>query len=303
MALQLWDEKYTVNASGFDNTGVICYFNSMLQGLLSCTSLTQLFIEMKQEDQKKCNELATTYRAMIMEMRANPGRDISSWSPRIWNVFQTQLKSIEKGKGFKFGTQQEDVDEGLNLFIQALSLDSVSQLFEHRYKLVTFCDLCKKVCSKRNDEGICIDIHNSEIKADDPQAYQKYLIKHYPKLDDNFQCPECKRTGNKRQIRCLTMLPEIIILQFKKYKEKWTAEFPFAIEVPGSGGKVTYKLVSQTEHSGGENGGHYWARGLRSGGKVWMLNDRSIAQSEWSCTPVTYMAWYHASGVVVVPKS
>ena len=47
MDLIRYDNEYAVSGFGFQNTGVICYFNSMLQGLLSCTSFIQMFKENK----------------------------------------------------------------------------------------------------------------------------------------------------------------------------------------------------------------------------------------------------------------
>ena len=56
--LQLYDERYAIKPNGFINTGANCYLNSILQCLLSCTSIYKTLLLVKDTATVKTNEMA-----------------------------------------------------------------------------------------------------------------------------------------------------------------------------------------------------------------------------------------------------
>ena len=74
------------------------------------------------------------------------------------------------------------------------------------------------------------------------------------------------------------------------------AAAPTAPAAPSrTGGALKYRLVAQIEHSGGLEGGHYWARCLRGGGalQAFMLNDTGISPARFGPSAETYIVVYH----------
>ena len=92
------------------------------------------------------------------------------------------------------------------------------------------------------------------------------------------------------------MAPEILIVLSKKYNSKSKlntfTEFTQFIEFNGTNGALKYEAVSQIEHSGGMNGGHYWCVSKRNDGWYY-LNDSSYVKKEFSVTNNTYIVFYH----------
>jgi hypothetical protein len=64
----------------------------------------------------------------------------------------------------------------------------------------------------------------------------------------------------------LVMIPEVFIVQYKKYNAKWSSASPEILKFKHSKNKLLYQLVSQSQHSGGQSGGHYWSISKRNGG-------------------------------------
>jgi uncharacterized UBP type Zn finger protein len=55
-----YNSEYVPDAIGFNNTGAICWFNSLLQSLLSCSSLTEKLLDLD-ADNKVSNNFQYEY--------------------------------------------------------------------------------------------------------------------------------------------------------------------------------------------------------------------------------------------------
>lgn len=279
MSHDLYDSKFIPPASGLRNTGVICYFNSLLQGLLSCSSLNKYIVEHKSK-----NKVMTSYREILDKSFNN--KKYMDMSPKLWKSF------IQVCQNKKFGKGQEDASEGLTLLLDSMDNPEIDRLFEHRYQVITNCLDCGNVCSKQIDESFMIEIYENEIKNRD---LNQYISSHDVEID-GYKCKYCNSI-NTRQIKKLSMLPEIIIILFKKYDKKWNYDFPKKLYFNSIDGKMTFGLVSQTEHSGGRNGGHYWSHSLRKDG-VYNLNDTSCCKvNSFQKNNETYLLWYHVMSI------
>ena len=277
-------EDYCLEPFGLQNTGVICYFNSMLQCFLSCTSVVETFV--CDPELQTRNALCTAVYRLIEGARA--GSDVSNMSPTIWNEFMKRLKPKHR-----FGRGQEDTNEGFLLFLDALGAPEIERIFEHRYRHVILCTKCDTKHQVVGDEGVFIEFSRDEIKqyGGDIQAM---VIRQTPEIDDAYRCKSCNMTGEKRKVTRLTMAPEVLIVLLKKYNGKWTVDAPETMEIPrGNGEYLKYRLVALNEHSGTANGGHYWANAVRSGGRVWNLNDTGVSAGTLKSGTTTYMLWYH----------
>ena len=107
----------------------------------------------------------------------------------------------------------------------------------------------------------------------------------------------------------LSYAPNIITIMFNKYYDKKIMDFPQNITFPGVDDVLLrYNAVAQIEHSGGMNGGHYWAKCLRKGPSnttneiivdsapdisYYTLNDSSVSIGNIHSTRETYIVLYH----------
>ena len=97
----------------------------------------------------------------------------------------------------------------------------------------------------------------------------KNYIKRHVNIPEDYKCDSCQNENknikgrvqrNVLQVYSLARLSEVIILVFNKYDHKRMKYFPQALDFKGVNGTLHYEVVSQIEHSGGRNGGHYWTK-------------------------------------------
>jgi ubiquitin C-terminal hydrolase len=238
---------------------------------------------------------------------AQSGSDVANLSPVIWQAFMRRIRELDdafwqqknedektKRRPLVFGQSQEDANESIVKFVDALDSPEIEQLFEHRYRHTVTCEACKFEKEIAPDEGIMIEFSLAEIKAAGADI-QQMIKKQNPEMDTSYKCIKCKSDGQKTKLSKLTMTPEILILLFKKYDAKWSVDVPEFLEIPSStGSSHKYRLVACNEHAGGMSGGHYWAHALRSD-SVYRLDDTSVTRVDnLKSSMSTYMVWYHA---------
>lgn len=247
---------------GLPNTGVICYFNSFLQSLISCSS----FIEV-------LNNIKNPNPLCILLKRLSAGESVSL---EIFKTFKSKV-------GNKFANGQEDTNELFIQFMDVLACPELDMLFESRFRTLLKCENCgySKMASQP-DENIFIDLSRENITN-----FVQNLRFSSQHLED-YRCEKCNKCHVKAY-RKMTLTPECLVIVLKKYKEKWSADIPTEFNID----KYKYRLIATNDHSGGMSGGHYWARILRKN-KYFVANDSNITKLE-SLTPVkeSYVLWYH----------
>lgn len=291
-----YNREYALRPFGLNNTGVICYFNSMLQCLLSCTSVVETFQQNKELQTR--NPLCAVFWSMICKAQ-DENDAVQNMSPVVWSALIARMRASGKRFG-NFGSGQEDANEGMTIFIDELDSPEIEQLFEHRYRTTLECAECghKHKLTGGNDisgdVSIWTEFHLKEVKAAGGDL-QQMIVKPTCEPIDGFACPKCKHKGEKSQTMRLSMTPEIMVIMLKKYKSKWAVDAPEIIEIPSHNtAPFRYRLVALSEHSGSESGGHYWANALRSDEKYYNLNDTGVsAIPQLKTTQASYMIWYH----------
>ena len=332
MSLVPYDIETEFTPFGFNNLGATCYFNAMLQSLLSCTSFTSELL--KNEENKKYNENPVARKLIELIKAALSLKEsisdnhqehliklnISNLSPDIWKEMVMFLCKKNGVKIQQFMAGQQCAGEGFHCLLESLdNCNAIQNIFLHRYKFMIYCDDCNKCVStvdsmnnlfevqpdlkteqlekfKRYDK-VCLEA-NSEYNN---QEMNMFLAKQSGYVDKFYICPECKKDGEKYKISYLVMVPEVLVILSKKYtserKLHINTEFPKTLEFAGldSNTKLKYEAVSQIEHSGSLESGHYWAISRRNNG-WYKLNDNSVTKSEFNPTENTYIVFYHLVG-------
>lgn len=252
-------------ASGLHNTGSICYFNSLLQVLVSCTSL-------RYWKPTKNNKLTTVFQKCINSIMFDP-------------FDSSELLSTLRKHVPEFGYGQESASEALSLLINSINDTNLTNMFIHRFKYTIKCINCLHITEQIKDHSIFFEIfHVNDINVNDMLIHKTIIT--------DYKCDKCNNVGAIR-ISKLTMLPEIIICLFNVYYEKKLHSFPQILIFPGSNNNnMVYTVVGQVEHFGSLSGGHYISRALRSDG-VYLFNDLSVNKSKIEPTNNTYIVIYH----------
>lgn len=270
--MEKFNLKYLPNPRGLPNTGVICYFNSLLQCLLSCSALNNFVINTSENSM-----VLDSYKKFVNAYFGG----FSNENISLLNVLLKYLNS--KNKHISFGKGQEDANECFNLLVDSFECRKLEMLFEHRYRVYTFCDECSFTSEGYTDEQLVIDLSTVEIKGDiNEYIYNQEII------CEDYKCTKCGSKKRKIQKRKLTMVSEVLVVLLKKYQQKSLVEMPNNLKF----GSFRYELVAVSEHSGSMNGGHYWAKAMRAKG-AFNLNDSSVSTDALKPTQNTYLLFYH----------
>lgn len=147
MDLITFNSKYLPPAFGFHNLGATCYFNALVQSLLSCTSLTELFIKNRKNPKFIKNPVIMVYISMIDLFYQN-GQHINKQAlarknPELWCAMINFLK--QQNKHGYFGRGQEDSYEAFVMLMHCWEdIDEIHTLFEHTYHNNYLCLDCRR---------------------------------------------------------------------------------------------------------------------------------------------------------------
>lgn len=312
MSLYKFDEKKMLKTCGLVNTGAICYLNSFLQSLMSCTSLTTFFLENEEKFSNEENKVAMEY-IKLLKIVSNTKSYSDIIDPS--GVFREVIIAIKKKYPHKlFGDGQEDSGEGLHLFLDSINSEELYKFFMYKYVVKTWCLTCVKQISEREDKSCIIEIppHLSGLVVNDDSENVKGIdplidhIRQYISVLDDYTCSECKLQKCCR-IYQLASAPEIIVIMFNKYYKKLNITFPPELSFPSSNDTtLNYRMVAKIEHSGSMRGGHYWANCYRDGESqpdhdkktkpkkdIYSLNDMIVSPGTMIPTSESYIVFYH----------
>jgi len=316
---------------GLVNMGATCYFNSILQSLLSCTSFIDELTANKETALYQRNPVSKYTIEMIV--LANKLRDetksddaslddfnksqilkkLARLSPQIWKSM-VRVISHTSGKPIESILRgQQCAREGFHLLMDSLDeFGNLQDLVIHRYKSLIHCFDCNEWVSDVDNIYSIFEVH-PDLKTtqldkfkqyeekDTPVDMNKFLTKQTGYVDRDFRCPKCRKKGEKYNMNCLVMVPEILVVLSKKYvvgeKLDTYTDFPKDMVFNGNNSmKLNYTAVSQVEHTGGMYGGHYWAISKRNDG-WYCLNDDRVSKSKFKPTINTYMVFYHLTDI------
>jgi len=270
MSFIWYDDTYVPVPKGFPNMGNTCYLNSFLQCILSCPAIYCAISKKNEGLNALLKSLYITQSPVILR--------------KIWKeIIEESKKSQSRVKLDEYS--QHDANEGVMILLDKLG-GTCKNITTHRYRIDLTCSACKFVSSNRAENNIFF------IEGPTERPLEQFLQRRYS-LHDGYTCTKCGDKKTKITTWSITMLPEILIILLEKYTEKTLIDYPEFMSFTGSSGKqMKYRLVAQSEQSGGQSSGHYWANIYR-GGKWYKANDDHISESEFTVSRNSYLLFYH----------
>lgn len=314
--LERYDPAAAPRAFGLNNTGVICHLNALLQALAGCTAVARAALARRDYLGR-----TATGRAFYDFVYAFAGRGaagaggpfradapLEASSAAVLAALVSDLR--RRRPHFRYGPSQESASEGLVLLLDMLDAPAaagaaeaeenpIARLFYHRYRATTYCGACRAAGVADRDVAVQFNLFHFDALAAPPRTPAEFgaaLRSHVSRLED-YRCGKCGEVADGLRHYELRMIPEVLVVVFNLYDDARVRAPRYAPErIPfpaAGGGELVFRQVAQVEQSGGRGGGHYTARGLRAGGRVFQFNDASASPSAFAPTPDVYMVFYH----------
>lgn len=161
-----FNPAYLVQPNGFVNLGATCYFNSLVQCILSCTSLFETLHEYRNRPSVKNNEIAQ----MLLDIfYSNKKKDpnIIHKSAELWHkIFQHAQRRQDL---VRFTSGQQDVHEGMMLLLDMIdNIAPVKTLWEMRYMVSITCPDCGKEIVRTEETTNMCQIYSDEVNPSHP---------------------------------------------------------------------------------------------------------------------------------------
>jgi len=312
--MNTYNSKFTTVVFGLQNNGSICWFNSLIQSLVSLSSFNQrlinLFTNINKNDSNRFGVDLSTFVYNLSNFNpVNENIDRSKYSSKnivnILKLFVIEMRTKSKNGNITISEYgQQSASEGFIQLIDCLEtkdtkiLDSIFGLFNIRYQFSIECDNCNSIVSINRDNSCHLEMFGN-LNLDTEEKFSDYIYSHHSLLE-NYKCEKCNQIMKEvNQSEKLRMIRDVIVILFNKYYVKKNIWYPQTLSFQNnSGGTYKYQLISTIEHSGGLNGGHYWARCARKNNngefEYYSFNDETVNRiKELTPTINTYMLFYH----------
>lgn len=302
-------QNFLLYPFGLYNNSILCYFNSLLQTLLSCTSITEYLL--RNEEELKNNKFLILYIKLIKKYINSENHSnylVDNTNILLFNEFLTIIKS----KKINFGYDQEDSGELLLLLLDIINNKYINDLFLHRYKCDIYCKQCKKLTNIQSDISSFFEININDLNnkflnynVDKHLSnLNKYIRNNYSELE-NYICSNCKYNNMNIKIHRLTLIPTILVINLNKYILKSNYQYPIELIFINKLSEYCYKykLISTINHSGSQNFGHYITKTIRKNHEykhctdkefdIYLLNDTSYQKDNFKSDSNSYLLFYH----------
>ncbi len=278
------------DAFGLENTNNRCFFNALLQGLLSCSSFTKTLAEVPSKKE---------YAAAILLaniLNADDPAKLNKYVHQLHALVAHHLykKSDDRHRATMFLRGQQCSAEAYTLLMDLLEVvPAIKNLFTHRKQHIYYCTKC--------DSAWSIVVENTNVFIlEDNAPIQEQIIRYREKLDADCTCSKCNTKGTTEKIVKLKQVPEIMFMVSKKYVSpaETNAHMPpkELFIRSAHGGSMVYTIVAQILHKGNLDGGHYWTICQRRNGWYVINDDAVTALNEPAVSKMAYITIYHYTG-------
>ena len=154
-----YNSNYAVYPRGFHNLGFTCYYNALLQSLISCTSFNEELLIYEKKYNK--NPLLKILIYLIKNSQIDTTEDLAQLAPTSWHQLIKLLE--QKSPEFaQFAAGQQCAAEGFSLFLQILeNYQGIQNLFFHRRRNKLYCNNCNNCFSNVEEMNNLFEVEPS----------------------------------------------------------------------------------------------------------------------------------------------
>jgi ubiquitin C-terminal hydrolase len=309
-----FESRLLTSAVGLPNGGAdanynsnVCYFNSLVQCLLSLPSFIRVLEKVVLERMTQ-NKLVIEFYQIYLDMKTKPRSQISAGAFLDYFINECSKRKV----GIRRGAQS-DAHEALNIILELMQdIQSCTEVFLSRQRIYHLCMECNHLWESipsvdmvhymQADRKISDTQEQLDQKFKIKKTFNDYLKRHSD-IVDGIQCP--KNPLHKKQkyrIENLTLASDVIIVYLKNYtfgsNNRDEIKYPNQLTFTRIGDQQTmvYELCAVCVHQGTQQGGHYFAHGRRSNG-WYTLNDSSTNRIDYPAEEKNAtMLFYHYMG-------
>jgi ubiquitin C-terminal hydrolase len=262
----LYSEEYLPSVFKLENNGVLCYLNSLIQALMSCTSMNQ---KIKNIRVGLCDIYRIIYKK-IGEKKCHIGDDVNIKTGNVSFILAHLCARYKSRSDSLCIGRQEDAHESFIFLIESMG-NNIEKLFHVRYETYIYCTICKKKKKSGNNQPeLYIDLSGISFEN---KSEMENCIERSINAPESYKCEYCsavnnpldngKYESNILQICNLVRLSEILVILLRKQSSEIVKYFSDILNFKSKYGLMEYKLVAQIDHIGTSDSGHYVARCLR----------------------------------------
>lgn len=290
-------------ATGLNNLGATCWFNAVVQALLSCPAVADWLRRGEHAP------LASELRDLAGAMRGG------AESPhRLLQAFRTALRQRGRQSAHFSAGGNESACEGLALLAELLEApgappdDTLAARLQHDIEEWVECGRCGGANSRVHTTALHFELFGQRPRT--PEEFAAALHCAAGPVT-GYRCERCGSAPGVRYT-ALRRVREVLTVLFNAYGAQLGGGgeryYPQEVVLPVGPLRAVYRAVAAVEHSGGLHGGHYWCRAVRrtpGGCAHAMLNDATVqvyAGEAVPPAPAAYLVFYHFAGVRDAPK-
>lgn len=275
---------------GFNNTGVICWFNALLQGLLSC----KYFVHTIMTREGNQNPIVLELQKLIKSIDRCENSSKVYDSVGVLRALLTVLRHKEKQRYREFAGGQQSASEGFTLLLDYIDSAELNQFFTHKYEEQILC-----IETGKNEPDTTNHGFNNQFMVFDEESLMRdgldSFIKYHEHLLTDYKGTDPR--GTYKRVYGLKYLPKIVVILLNRYhRRNPNISLPPSFDMPSCliNGSMRYKKVAEVDHAGSLGGGHYLAKVLRND-KAYLCNDSTFVDYRLGTSPNTYMTFYEYS--------
>ena len=291
-----------VPSFGFKNFGNICYFNSLLQCIINCKFIMDYLIN----ENKPKNELQSFFKEQFVKyIKLYNEENDKKFKNEISTFSFEVLKFLCKKHNHNINQQQSTCE----FFLYLIEDLGIEHFFKIKHKIDIHCKNCRNISSSI-DESFHFEMFEQNIEKIDINdfIYSTHII-------DDYKCNKCKSVSKAIYEKTAINISKYFVIILNKYFNKENIHFPNEfnllvkdidspentlethgkVKLVDKPDKCCWNNISQIEHYGSMNSGHYVALCKRLDNiirlddeKVSFLNDCEDLYS----TKNTYMIFY-----------
>jgi ubiquitin C-terminal hydrolase len=209
--IEIDNKELIIPPLGFLNTGGVCYFNALLQCLLSSKNFLRFLLF------DKPHNLLKQFCTFIVD---------NKWD----SVFSTRLL-----QSFNMVEANQSCSEYFTFLVDILGLEPI---FEYHYKDIYKCKTCGN-SKESKDKSINTVISENFIE-----------FFHFFEEIENYNCDYCKNKTIVEKKKIIQALPPIVAISFNKYFGKKLIEYPPNFKI-GNVEYILIGCVEHSGHLGG----------------------------------------------------